>query len=64
MDATTALTCLALGVAASLLAGAASGRRIGAEALGPELAGAMGALFGGMAGAAAVVAGLVVLALA
>jgi len=56
------LTLLALLLA--LAGGAASGLRIGAEALGKELAALMGAFFGPTAVLPAVLVGLAVLALA
>lgn len=57
----TMLIALGLGTLAALLGGAASGIVIGGEALGKEMAGAMGGLYGLLSGGAAVLLGLVVL---
>ena len=54
---------LILGVAAAVAAGSLSGIRIGAEALGRELAMGIGGLYGLLAGVPAVIVGLIVLAL-
>lgn len=64
MDWTTALALFALALPLALIGGAASGLKLGAEALGRELAALMGALFGPTAVLPAVLVGLVVLALA
>ncbi len=57
---------LALAFAATLIAaiaaGALSGMRIGTEALGAQLAGYLGGLYGMIAGGAAAVIGLVIVA--
>jgi hypothetical protein len=55
------LLCMVLGIGAALAAGAVSGLRIGAEALGAELAAYIGAFYGLLAGGGAVVLGLIVL---
>lgn len=53
------ILCLVAGLAASLAGGAASGLYVGREALGAELATYMGSLFGLLAGAGAVLLGLI-----
>lgn len=55
MSTLVVILALAVGVAAALGTGALSGLRIGKDALGTELAAYMGALYGGLAGGAAVV---------
>ena len=52
-----------LGVVAAIVAGACSAVRIGGEALGVQLAAFMGMIYGALAGALGVGAGLVVLLL-
>lgn len=54
---------LIAGLAAAVVGGVASGLRIGKEALGAELAAAMGGLYGIISGGAAVVATVIVLSL-
>ena len=58
MTALTVLALIALAVVLSMAAGAASGMKIGAEALGRELAAMMGAFFGPTAALPAVLVGL------
>lgn len=62
MDLTHAFGLLLLALLLALIGGAASGLKIGAEALGRELAALMGAFFGPTAVLPAVAVGLVVLA--
>lgn len=62
MDLTHASGLLLLALLLALIGGAASGLKLGAEALGRELAALMGAFFGPTAVLPAVVIGLVVLA--
>lgn len=62
MDLTHAFGLLLLALLLALIGGAASGLKIGAEALGRELAALMGAFFGPTAVLPAVVVGLLVLA--
>jgi hypothetical protein len=63
MTAAIFILSLILGVAAAVAAGSVSGIRVGAEALGRELATGIGGLYGLLAGVPAVVIGLIVLAL-
>lgn len=58
---TTMLIALGLGAAAALAGGIASGIVIGGEALGKEVAGAMGGLYGLLSGGAATILGLIIL---
>lgn len=51
----TIIVALVLGLATALAAGAASGLRIGKDALGAELAAYMGGLYGIVSGSVAVV---------
>lgn len=62
MDLTHAFGLLLLALLLALIGGAASGLKIGADALGRELAALMGAFFGPTAVLPAVVVGLAVLA--
>jgi hypothetical protein len=55
------LGLIALGLVLALVAGAASGMKIGAEALGRELAAMMGAFYGPTAALPAVLLGLLIL---
>ncbi len=61
MTATSLVGLLALALVLALVAGAASGLKIGAAALGKELAAMMGAFFGPTAALPAVLVGLGVL---
>ena len=61
MTATSLVGLLALALVLALVAGAASGLKIGAAALGKELAAMMGAFFGPTAALPAVLVGLCVL---
>ena len=61
MTATSVLGLIALALVLALAAGAASGVKIGADALGKELAAMMGAFFGPTAALPAVLVGLGVL---
>jgi hypothetical protein len=61
MTVTTLLGLIALSAMLALAGGAASGLKIGAAALGKELAALMGALFGPTAALPAVLVGLSVL---
>lgn len=61
MTSSYLLGLLALGLLLALAAGAISGMKIGAEALGKELAAMMGAFYGPTAVLPAVVVGLAVL---
>jgi hypothetical protein len=61
MSALYLLGMIALALALSLVGGALSGMKIGAEALGKELAAMMGAFFGPTAVLPAVLLGLAVL---
>jgi hypothetical protein len=61
MTLTTLLGLIALGLVLALVAGAASGVKIGAEALGKELAAMMGAFYGPTAALPAVLLGLLIL---
>jgi ABC-type phosphate transport system permease subunit len=63
MTAAIFILSLILGGAAAAAAGSVSGVRVGAEALGRELAAGIGGLYGLLAGIPAVVLGLIVLAL-
>ena len=54
---------LLLGLIVAAAAGALSGMRIGADALGAQLAAYMGGLYGLLSGTAAVLVGLVLLAI-
>ena len=60
MTVTTLLGLIALSVVLALVGGAASGLKIGADALGKELAALMGAFFGPTAAVPAVLIGLAV----
>lgn len=60
MTVTTLLGLIALSVVLALVGGAASGLKIGAEALGKELAALMGAFFGPTAAVPAVLIGLAI----
>ena len=61
MTAMTVLELIVLAFVLALAAGAASGLKIGAEALGKELAAMMGAFFGPTAALPAVLVGLPIL---
>jgi hypothetical protein len=61
MTLLTLLGLIALGLVLALAAGAASGMKIGAEALGKELAAMMGAFYGPTAALPAVLLGLLIL---
>ena len=61
MTAMNLLGLIALGLVLALAAGAVSGLKIGAEALGKELAAMMGAFFGPAAALPAVLVGLPIL---
>jgi hypothetical protein len=61
MTLLTLLGLMALGLVLALAAGAASGMKIGAEALGKELAAMMGAFYGPTAALPAVLLGLLIL---
>jgi putative effector of murein hydrolase LrgA (UPF0299 family) len=61
MTAMNVVGMIALALLLALAAGAASGVRIGADALGKELAALMGAFFGPTAALPAVLVGLAVL---
>jgi hypothetical protein len=61
MTAMSLVGLIALALALALVAGAASGLKIGADALGKELAALMGAFFGPTAALPAVLVGLGVL---
>jgi hypothetical protein len=61
MTLMTLLGLIALGLVLALAAGAASGMKIGAEALGKELAAMMGAFYGPTAALPAVLLGLLIL---
>ncbi len=63
MSLASLLVLILLALALALAAGAASGLRIGAEALGKELAALMGAFYGPTAVLPAVLLGLLVLSL-
>ncbi len=60
MDIGVIILSLVLGIAAALGCGALSGMRLGAEALGKELAAYMGGLYGFLAGVPAVIVGLII----
>jgi hypothetical protein len=64
MELTQSIGLLLLALLLALIGGAASGLKIGADALGKELAALMGAFFGPTAALPAVIVGLVVLAVA
>lgn len=64
MTATTLLGLLLLALLLALVGGAVTGLKIGADALGRELAALMGAFFGPTAALPACVVGLLVLYLA
>ena len=55
------LIALGLGALAALVGGISSGIVIGGEALGKEMAGAMGGLYGLLSGGVAVILGLLIL---
>jgi hypothetical protein len=61
MSAGSVVAMIVLGLVLALVAGGASGMRIGADSLGKELAAMMGALFGPSAALPAVIVGLAVL---
>jgi len=61
MDIITLIIALVAGIAAAMAGGALSGMKIGAGALGADLAAYMGVLYCFLAGSIGVVAGLVVL---
>ena len=61
MSSTQVFLLLVLGVVLAAAAGAINGMKIGAEALGKELAAMMGALYGPTAVLPALVVGLVIL---
>ena len=61
MTVASLLSLFLLALVLALAAGAASGLKIGAEALGKELAAVMGAWYGPAAGGPAAMVGLVIL---
>ena len=63
MMGTAILAAVAIGIVASIAAGAVSGLRIGKDALGAELAAYMGGLYGVLAGGLATVATVIILLL-
>ncbi len=63
LPAAAAVSALVVGVAASLVGGAAGGVLIGGKALGNELAATMGGFFGPLAGVTGIAIGLIALAL-